>query len=50
MGAASVHPEQAIAGAATYNRAYPGSLAALGIAPEAYTDERAWTTWLASAT
>ncbi|MFF3672302.1 hypothetical protein [Microtetraspora malaysiensis] len=42
-------PRQAIAWAATYNRAYPGALAALGITPEIYADEHAWTTWLATA-
>ncbi|WP_327591396.1 hypothetical protein OHA25_60715 (plasmid) [Nonomuraea sp. NBC_00507] len=43
-------PEQAIAWAATYNRAYPGALASLGITPKVYADEHAWTTWLATAT
>ncbi|MGI5490351.1 hypothetical protein [Microtetraspora malaysiensis] len=42
-------PSLAIAWAATYNRAYPGALAALGITPEVYADERAWTTWLTTA-
>ncbi|GAA3840718.1 hypothetical protein GCM10022226_74050 [Sphaerisporangium flaviroseum] len=43
-------PAQAIAWAAIYSRAYPGALAALGITPQAYADERAWTTWLATGT
>lgn len=43
-------PKQATAWAATYNRAYPGALSALGISPEVYANERAWTTWLTSVT
>jgi putative AlgH/UPF0301 family transcriptional regulator len=39
-------PAQAIAWAATYDRAYPGALAALGIPPQVYADEHAWTAWL----
>ncbi|TKK91383.1 hypothetical protein FDA94_00830 [Herbidospora galbida] len=36
----------AVAWAATYDHAYPGALADLGIAPEVYADARSWTTWL----
>ncbi|MGV9324159.1 hypothetical protein [Streptosporangium sandarakinum] len=43
-------PDQAIAWAATYDRTYPGALAAAGIPPEAYADEHAWITWLATTT
>ncbi|MGV9601320.1 hypothetical protein ACWDR1_32140 [Streptosporangium sandarakinum] len=43
-------PDQAIVWAATYDHAYPGALAAVGIPPQAYADEHAWITWLATTT